>query len=90
MAYSANTFVPLSSMANSNSTRMFTYATADAKATIVASGYFDAAAANNGLQQGDIIWSVSSNGGTETFEAIFVDAITAGVVTTLSSSLTLA
>ena len=89
MAFSATEFLPMSSMANSNAPRHWTYTTADAKATVVASGYFDDAV-NYGLQQGDIIWSVNSNGGTETFEAIFVDAITSGVVTTLSSTLTLA
>ena len=91
MAFSATEFLPMSSMANSNAPRHWTYTTADAKATVVASGYFNDAASKLGLQKGDIIWSVSANGGTETFEAVFVDAISgAGVVTTLSSTLTLA
>jgi len=90
MAFSATEFVPLSGMANSNAPRHWTYTTADAKATVVASGYFDAAAATLSLKQGDVIWSVDANGGTETFTMVFVDAVSgAGVVTTLSSTLAL-
>lgn len=89
MAFTANTFLPMSSMANSNAPRHWTYTTPDAKATVVASGYFNDAATL--LQVGDLIWSVDANGGTETFTLVFVDAISAaGVVTTLSSTLTLA
>lgn len=91
MAFSATEFLPLSGMANSNAPRHFTYTTADAKATVVASGYFNDAAANLSLKKGDIIWSVDANGGTETFTMIHVDAVSgAGVVTVLSSTLTLA
>lgn len=90
MAFSATEFLPLSSMANSDAPRHWTYTTADTKATVVGSGYFDSAV-SFGLQKGDLIWSVDANGGTETFTLVFVDAITgAGVVTTLSSTLTLA
>lgn len=86
MAFSASTFLPMSSMANSNAPRHFSYTTADAKATVVGSGYFNDAAASLGLQQGDIIWSVDANGGTETFTTVFIDAISAaGVVTVLST-----
>lgn len=91
MAFSATEFLPLSSQANSNAPRHFTYTTPDSKATVVASGYFNAAADTLGLKQGDVIWSVDANGGTETFTMIFVDAVSgAGVVTVLSSTLTLA
>lgn len=89
MAFSATEFVPLSAMANSNAPRHWTYTTPDTKATVVASGYFNDAV-NFGLQVGDLVWSVDANGGTETFTAVFVDAISAGVVTVLSSTLTLA
>lgn len=90
MAFSAEEFVPLSGMANSNAPRHFTYATTDSKATAVASGYFDDAVIL-GLAQGDVIWVVGVTGGTEVFTMIFVDAVSsAGVVTTLSSTLTLA
>ncbi|MDH3930540.1 MAG: hypothetical protein OEV22_21640 [Deltaproteobacteria bacterium] len=89
MAFTASTFLPLSSMANSNAPRHWTYTTADAKATVVGSGYFNDAAPQ--LNVGDLIWSVDANGGTETFTLVFVDAISAAnVVTTLSSTLTLA
>jgi hypothetical protein len=89
MAFSASTFLPLSSMANSDAPRHWTYTTADAKTTVVASGYFDDKASE--LNVGDLIWSVDANGGTETFTLVFVDAISAAdVVTTLSSTLTLA
>ncbi len=91
MAFSATEFLPLSSMANSNAPRHFSYTTPDAKAVVVASGYFDAAALTLGLKKGDLIWSVDANGGTETFTLVFVDAVSgAGVVTVLSSTLTLA
>jgi len=89
MSFTASTFQPLSSMANSNSPRHWTYATADDKATAVASGYFDDVA--NLLNVNDIIWAVGVTGGTQVFTMIFVDAISAeGVVTTLSTTLTLA
>ena len=90
MAFSATEFLPLSSMANSNAPRQFTYATPDTKATAVASGYFNNAVVL-GLTKGDLIWAVGVTGGTEVFTLIFVDAISAaGVVTTLSFTLTLA
>ncbi len=90
MAFSATEFLPLSSMANSNAPRHWTYATTDTKATAVASGYFNDAVIL-GLQQGDLVWAVGVTGGTEVFTLIFVDAISAaGVVTTLSFTLTLA
>lgn len=88
MAFTPATFLPLSSMANSDAPRHFTYATADSKATAVASGYFDDVAGI--LNVGDLIWALGVTGGTEVFTLIMVDAITAGVVTTLSSTLTLA
>lgn len=89
MAFSATTFIPLSSQANSNAPRHYTYTTADSKATVVASGYFDAM--HRQLNVGDIVWSVDANGGTQTLTCVFIDAISAaGVVTTLSSTLTLA
>lgn len=91
MAFLAANFLPLSSMANSDAPRHFSYKTPDSHATAVASGYFNAAAASLGLKQGDIITAVEATGGTETLSTIFVDAISgAGVVTVLSSVQTLA
>lgn len=89
MAFTPATLLPMSSMANSDAPRHWTYTTADAKAVVVGSGYFNNAATV--LNVRDIIWSVDANGGTETLTCVFVDAISAaGVVTTLSSTLTLA
>ena len=89
MAFTAATLTPLSSNANVDSGRHWTYKTADNKATTVASGYFDGAV-DMGLKAQDVIWVIGVTGGTEIFTLVFVDAITAGVVTTLSSTLTLA
>ncbi len=89
MALTLANFLPNSSMANSDAPRHYTYKTPDAKATVVASGYFNYLAAQ--LNVGDLIWVVGVTGGTEVLFVAFVDAISAaGVVTTLSSSLVLA
>lgn len=91
MAFSAPEFLPLSSMANSSAPRHFSYITVDTKATAVASGYFNNAAKTLGLKKQDIVNAVCSSGGTETYETIFIDAVSAaGVVTVLSSTQTLA
>lgn len=90
MAFSATEFLPLSSMANSNAPRHWTYATTDTKATAVASGYFNDAV-NMGIQVNDVIWVVGVTGGVQVFTMILVDAISAaGVVTVVSSTLILA
>ena len=89
MAFTAASFLPLSSMANSNAPRHFSYSTTEAKAAVVASGYFDDAVIM-GLAKNDIIWVVGVTGGVEVFTMVKVDLITAGVVTTLSFTLTLA
>ena len=91
MALDKTKFLPASGMANSNAPRVFNYTTTESKATVVASGYFNDAAAHLGLQKGDLIWVVGVSGGTEVLFVCHVDAISAaGVVTVLSSSLTLA
>lgn len=88
-AFTPTTFLPMSSMANSNAPRHFSYTTPDSKAEVVASGYFNEAVIM-GLKAGDIVWSVDANGGTQTFTCVFIDAISAaGVVTTLSSTIAL-
>lgn len=85
MAFSADTLVPMSSAANSNAPRHWSYTTADSKATVVGSGYFNDAVIM-GISVRDIIWSVDGNGGTETLTTVFVDAISgAGVVTVKST-----
>jgi hypothetical protein len=84
-AFTAGTLLPLSSMANSNAPRHWSYTTADTKAEVVTSGYFNDAVVM-GLKAQDIVWSVDANGGTETFTTVFIDAISAaGVVTVLST-----
>jgi len=87
MAFAAANFLPLSGMANSDAPRHFTYKSTDAHATMVASGYFDAKA--NELNVNDIIHAVGATGGTQTLTTIVIDAITAGVVTVVSSVQTL-
>ena len=89
MGFLLANFLPLSGMANSDGPRHYTYKTVDNKATVVASAYFNDRATT--LNVGDVIWVVGVTGGTEVFFMVFVDAISAaGVVTTLSSTLTLA
>ena len=84
MAFSATEFLPLSSMANSNAPRHFTYQSVDSSATMVGSGYFDDVA--DTLNVNDQIHAVGATGGTQTLTTIFIDAISgAGVVTVLSS-----
>ena len=58
MAFTPTTFLPLSSMANSDAVRMFSYETVDATAVVVAADYFNPASAITGglgLQDGDVI-----------------------------------
>ena len=76
MAFTPDTFIPMSADANSNAPRTFTYKTADDTATTIASGYFDAAAATYGLKDEDYIFATQSDG-TDIYQ---VD-VTAGVVT---------
>ena len=88
--FTAASFAPSSSMANSNSLVQFSYKTPDTLANCVASGYFNDAVVM-GLTAQSVILVVGVTGGTEVLFYVFVDAISAaGVVTTLSSSLTLA
>ena len=90
MAFSANTFLPLSAMANSNAPRHFTYRTFDSNATVAAPGYFDEAVASLGLRQADVVWSIDANGGSEAFSLVYINAIAGdGVVTVLSANLLL-
>ena len=89
MAFLAANFLPMSSMANRDAPRHYTYKTVDSKATTGASGYFNDVA--DQLNVGDLIWIVGATGGTEVFTLTFIDAISgAGVVTVLDSTLALA
>ena len=62
MAFTPATFIPLSAQANSDSSRVFVYNTADATATVVTSGYFDPAALTLGLKDDDFVFVTQSNG----------------------------
>ena len=89
MTVSVTEFLPLSAMANSDAPRHWTYATTDTKATVVAASYFDDVAGV--IQVNDLVWVVGVTGGTQVFTLVLIDAISAaGVVTTVSSTLTLA
>ena len=85
MAFSASTFIPGSSMANSNAARIFSYSSGDAIATIKGSGYFDLAASLTGglgLKDGDVILTDSAT--TTSFLKVSVSG--AGVVTVASAN----
>lgn len=89
MALSLSALLPLGT-ANSNAPRVWSYKSADTHATMVASGYFNAAV-DYGLKKNDIVLAIGATGGTETFTTIHIDAISAaGVVTVLSTVQTLA
>lgn len=66
-----------------------TYTTPDAKATVVASGYFnDLAKTTEGpiIAVGDFILTQYANGGTTLGCILMVNSISAGVVTVVSSA----
>ena len=79
MAFTSETFIPMSSMANSDAGRAFSYTTADNTATTGAN-YYDSAAAITGglgLRTGDFIY-VTQGDGTDIYQ---VAVSGAGVVT---------
>lgn len=63
--------------------KIWSYITADAKATLEGAGYFNSAA--DLLQIGDIIIAVTSYGGTEACRMYVVSDIASGVVTVIKS-----
>lgn len=78
MAFTANTFVPQSALANSDVPRIFSYRTSDNTATVTGANYFDAAAdvaGGLGLRDADVILCQQSDG-TDFYEV----SVTAGVV----------
>ena len=84
MAFNSENFVPVSAMANSNASRIFSYTTADdALAAIKAASYFDAAAAvgGYGLTDGDVILAEGTDG-----TSFLKIAVAAGVATTASAA----
>ena len=62
MAFTPGTFLPLSSQANSNASRVFVYNTADNTAGVKTVNYFDPAAATLGLATDDVILVTQSDG----------------------------
>jgi len=81
MAFSASNFIPVSAMANSNASRIFSYTTSDdTLATVKGSGYFDDAAdptGGLGLTDGDVVLVTASD------DTSFLQiAVSAGVATT--------
>ena len=85
MALDLANLIPLSSMANSNAPRHWTYASTDSHATMVASGYFDSAV-DYKIAVNDIVHAVGGTGGTQTLTTILIDAISAADVVTVVSS----
>jgi hypothetical protein len=72
MAFTLNSFAPLSAMANSNAPRMFVYSTDDAVASVVAADYFIDRI--NQLLVNDVILVVSSASGTPALTFTYVNA----------------
>jgi len=81
----ATEFLPLSDMANSNAPRHWTYTTVDSQSTIAENGYFNDVI--HLVEENDLIWAVGDTETTQTFTLIFIDAITDGVVITLTSAI---
>lgn len=84
MAFTPNTFIRLSAMANSNAAAMWSYRTGDNTAAVVGANYFDPAAATSGgygLKDDDIILTQQSDG-TDLYEV----SVTAGVVAIIKTN----
>ena len=85
MAFAPEDFIPVSAMANSNASRIFSYtSTGDNLVTVKGANYFDLAAdptGGLGLTDGDVILARASDG------VSFLDiAVTAGAATTASAN----
>lgn len=85
MPFSATEFVPVSAMANSNASRIFSYVTtADALAAVKGANYFDPAAdptGGLGLTDGDVVLVEATDG-----SSFLKIAVSAGVATTASAN----
>ena len=80
MAFIAADFIPVSAMANSSASRIFSYTSADSLATVKGANYFDDAAAPTGglgLTDGDVILATASDG-----TSYLQVGVTAGAATT--------
>lgn len=80
MAFTADTFIPVSAMANSSASRVFSYTSADTLVTVKGANYFDNAAdptGGLGLTDGDVILATASDG-----TSFLKISVTAGAATT--------
>jgi hypothetical protein len=80
MAYDSDFFAAGSIGAGSGAPKIFTYITADTKATTVAADYF--LAETDKLNIGDIIFATTDTGTTAVTYALYVTEATAATVTT--------
>ncbi len=67
--------------------QLFLYRSADAKATVMASGYFNDAVVEYNLSAGDVVVAVCGEAGSESVVAL-VAKVAAGVVTTEAEAAT--
>ena len=84
MAFTAETFIPNSSMANSDAPRIFSYATGDTLAAAKGANYFDAAASTTGglgLKDQDVILVNASDGVSFLSMSVTAGAATVGAAT---------
>lgn len=65
--------------------QLFLYRTADAVATVTASGYFNSAVAEYNLATGDMILAVSGFGGTPVFDGLVASVSGSTVTSSLLS-----
>lgn len=81
MAFTGSTFIPTSSMANSDAARQFSYTSGDSLATVKGANYFDSAAdpaGGNGLKDEDVILVTASDGTSFVQVSITAGAVTVG------------
>ena len=83
MAFARSALVRASSGANTTSSALWMYQTADTIGTVAGSNYFDSA--HKELMVNDVIIVVGSTGGTQSMDIKFVDTISAAGVVALSA-----
>lgn len=74
----------LAHMGYGNGQNEWTYQSTDARSTVIASGYFDAVAAD--LAKGDTITARCSTGGTETVDLLRVTSATGATPVTVGAT----
>lgn len=79
MAFDITNFgLASASMNSSTGPRIWQYTTTDATATVDSAGYFNNA--SDRLTVGDVIYAITSSGGTPSYDTYFVNANASGVV----------